>query len=650
MSFISISTKAYAEEEKLNKLNFTMTDDESEVLGRVIQDYDDAKVLKQKSLREFNDLSVENRQDEDQKTFNSYLPQKNESDEDAWKAQTRRPTTRNKVITVAAKITANILSPHVFAQNEDDEEDKDAGKVMETIMQWVNENSNYEKVFLNSVISMLVNPCAYVYVGYEEPKYADDIGYINKNIPVSEILLGSNYIEDIQDQPYIIRDRTIDYVTAKNKWGDVENFKYVKPGRELVFSTTDNEFYDREDNEQEDRQVNEVTYWNKSENLQITWVNGIPMTPMDNKMDRAKGKYSSHKYPFIKGGYELVDEGRFAYYKSLVFKLTPEQDVLDELYNMALDGTLLNNFPPVSLIGEDVVESSVIAPGAVTSFDDPNTKLDILGQRADVNGSWNAIGNLEASMSDASQGAVSPEGLPQMTAFQTAVVEENNRVQLGLFGKMITRLVKEWGELILEDIVVHLPIIDMQKLDAGNPLRYKTILINNIETNDTTKIQFRSDLPEENITPEEDLMLQMKLLTESKKKNQTIYNVNPKLFRELKYKVRISPDTLFKPTAGILRAFNLEGYDRMVNNPLIANDQESLLNVTKDMLVSVYKPNSVEKYVPKTQAIQQQLQAETQKQDQAARVPGSVNQIAEEAALTDKDVFNLEGGQAQAQT
>lgn len=637
MAFIGITNDKIVEEKKLALLQYDFTKEEREVLVNVMRDYNHAYSIKHQTFREFNDLSVLNRQIEDQKTFNAYIPPKKLDEDNYWKAQTKRPTTRNKVIFIAAKITASILAPHIFAQNEDDEEDKDAGKVMETIMQWVNENSNYETIFLNAVIAMLVNPCAYVYVDYTDD---EECGFVDYNVPVDEILLANNYIQDIQKQPFIIRDRKIDFVTAKEKWGKEENFQYVKPGIQLVFNGQNEQFYQEYDPSAEDRLVSEVIYWNKNENLEIVYLNGIPIKQGELPKKR--------KYPIVKSGYELIDEGQFTYYKSLVFKLAPEQRVLDEIYNLVLDGSFLSIMPSAAIFGEEIIDSNVVAPGSITTFTDPNTRMEVFTPKGDLSVGYNLINTIENSMTEASQSAASGAGLPNRTAYEVATLEENARVQLGLFGKMIAKFVKDWGELKLCDIVKHLTVGQVQELNTGSPLKYKTLLLNDENSDKTTKVEFRSDLPEEPITEEEELIMQLELLSEEKKKNQTIYKVNPALFRKLKYKIKVSPDTLFKPTGGILRAFNLEGYDRMINNPLIASDMNSLANVTRDMLVANYKPNSVDKYVPDPKVIQKQQQAKAQaEQAQAQQAESGMTESlgkvlgTQEQAVQGEKIFDM---------
>ena len=55
--------------------------------------------------------------------------------------------------------------------------------------------------------------------------------------------------------------------------------------------------------------------------------------------------------PFAKTIYEPINaDGNFFYGKSLVNKLGPDQEVIDVLYQMIIDGTYLNLFKPIASI------------------------------------------------------------------------------------------------------------------------------------------------------------------------------------------------------------------------------------------------------------------------------------------------------------
>ena len=616
MSLIAISKKNVAEEKKLQKMSYQPTEEEMGVLSRVNRDYIDALNLRSSSWREFNDVSVIDRQSADQMAFNAYVaPKAGTSDED-WKANTVRPVTRNKVIAIAAKVTSTLISPHVFAQNEKDEEDRLSGRVMEDMMQWSNDMAGYEDNFLKSVIGMLVNPAACVYTGYQDVKRKikdikpdgswawkevideDYSGFQDRVVPIDEIFLGNMYIQDIQRQPYVIRMRTIDFEVAKRKYGHLDNFKYVKPGMQAVTVQDETGFYQDQDDTLSSRLVYEFYYYNKNEDLELTYLGIVPMTDIDAPLKR-----KDKKYPFIWGGYEWVDEGQFAYYKSLVFKLANEQAVVDEMYNMVLDGTFLALMPPTAVFGEDMIDTNIVAPGNVVTFEDPNTKMETFAPRSDVNAGYQAMQSVEQSMAEGSQSSQSAGvGTPgEQTAFETATLEQNARTQLGLFGKMIAKFVKDWGELRMGDIIQHMTVATATEVSGEGALTFRNMLLKKDGEEQSTKIEFTPEVPEEAVSEEDAVIADLKRLERAVKNKQTIFQVNPKLFRELKFSVRVSPDVLFQPSGSIQRALNLQLYDRAVQHPL-ANQER----VFKELLIDQFKPGEADKFVAQQQPQQQQ--------------------------------------------
>ena len=92
-----------------------------EITKKVKQDYETGKLIMDRPYEEFNDLTLAQRQNKDQKAFNSYTEPRSTDPDESWKWKGVRPITRNKIISITAHITAQILIPNVFAQNNADE-------------------------------------------------------------------------------------------------------------------------------------------------------------------------------------------------------------------------------------------------------------------------------------------------------------------------------------------------------------------------------------------------------------------------------------------------------------------------------------------------------------------------------------------------
>lgn len=572
-----------------------------------------------RTRREFNDRTVQSEIDVNQRAFNSYVPPKSEDPDESWRAQTVRPVTRNKLISIAAHVTASILYPAAFAQDSNDEEDRLAGEVMRDLIEWNIDNSDYKKTFLNAVITALVDPAVIVEARFAEVKRTikdiqadgswkpkeviDDLlsGFQITVVPCNEILISNIKEPNIQKQRFVIRNRYIDYEEAKVVWGKSENFKYVLPGVRCVFDPATRGFYDIADDELKSYLVNEVTYYNRYKDLQLTFINGILVTDPEQPNTRL-----DKMYPFAKSGYEPLNNGIFFYYKSAANKLGSDQDIVDTLYNMILDGSFLALMPPAAIYGAEEFNSSVYIPGMVTSFRDPNTKFETIGPRADLRAGMESIQMVENSMSESSQDNLRSgmtQGGGDRTAREVMLLEKNAAIALGLFGKMIGFLVEDIGNLMVSDIIQHMTVAQVSEITGD--MKYRSfILPEKIMGGKTVSKSIQFVNPADNQPPvnrEEYMDKSFELLdTEGgPESDKRIFQVNPELFRERKYKIKVNVDELTPKSKALEKALSLEFYDRAIQNPLA--DQEA---VFKDM-ISVYKPGEADKFVAKQQPMPQ---------------------------------------------
>lgn len=589
------------------------------VTAEVLSDYLAGQEIQTRTREEFNGRSLLEEINANQKAFNSYVPPRSSDPEDSWRAQTVRPVTRNKLISIAAHVTAAILYPNVFAQNSEDDEDKDASIVMRDLIEWTIDNSNYEKSFIQAVISALVDPAIILEAQFLEVMRTVKIKSGEKNedgsykytkkqildevlsgfkafvLPCQHLLIANIYEPDIQRQRFLIKDRYIDYKEAKLIHGEHASFIYVKPGVVTVFDDVSRTFYDVVDEEAKSRLVKETTYYCRADDLELVFVNGILMCAPDAPLKR-----NDKLYPFAKSGYEPLNNGQFFYLKSAANKLGSDQELVDTLYNLILDGTFLQLMPPMALYGSEDINSSVTIPGMVTSFRDPNTKLENIGPRSDIRAGLETIGMVERSIAQSSQDDIRSGNAQSgdRTAREIVLLEKNAQIQLGLFGKMIGFLVKDFGYLMIGDILQHMTVAQLDEITGET--RYKSFLLHD-KMEDGQKITKKIKLAPElvgkaDIGAEEMRQMQYELLAQEggidgKKR---IYLVNPEMLPKLKYKVSVNVDEMNPKSKALERALGLEAYDRLIQNPLI--DQEA---VTRDFLIDSLRPGESDKYIKK---------------------------------------------------
>ena len=584
----------YLKKNNYSTESYQMTDKEKEVRMLVMKHFALGDITMQKPRVELNDLSVFNRMQIDQMSFNTYQPNNGEPPTgdiiNAWKSNAIRPIVRNKCISIAAHATARLLFPKVFAEDELSDDQQEAAQVMEDLMEWTGEQSNYSFYSLRRVLSALNDPASIGYTEYcqtyrkvkkvkENEKWVeadmldeDLSGFQDTTVPVDQLYIENFYEPDIQKQSWLIWRRVISFDLAKAKYGNADNFKFVRAGVQLVYNDANNSFYGIYDSNMRQEDVEEIVYWNKALDLKIIMVNGVLMTPCDNPNPR-----QDKLYPFDKFGYELINNRCF-YYKSLAFKMQQDANIINTLYPMIIDGTYLNLMPPMVNVGGEMITADVIVPGAVTTLADPNSDLRAIQTSNNLKAGMDTLFKVDESLNESSQEPIQQgqSAAGSQTAYEISRLEQNANTVLGLFIKMISDYVKQYGRLRLGDILQYLTIGDVDKITDNPKLVYKTFLMRNKQSGGSTKtrkIKLIQDLPESD-DEETNLNESFNTLKEEggEESKTELYKVNPEKFRDLKFMVAINPDVMNPRSEELENAYRLEAYDRAIQNPII--DQE----------------------------------------------------------------------------
>jgi len=565
----------------------------------VLKDFERSWANMSKPFTEFNNRSLLQEVSRNQKFFNTYQKERSDDPDYAWKSNAVNPATRNKVISIVAHITGAILYPNIYAQNDRQEEDKEAAKVMRDLMEWVVNNSKYGMTFLYAVISACVNPAVVVFTEYAEVirnikdlkedgswEYKEILdetlsGFIQSIVPCDELLIENYYEDDIQKQGNLIWRKVISYNTAKDMYSKYNNFKYVTAGIQVLYSEIQDTFYDKYNENDEEYLVERVWYWNKSRDEKLLFINGILMTKPD-----APNPRIDKLYPFAKTIYEPISaDARFFYGKSLTNKLATDQEVIDRLYQMIIDGTFLNLMPPVAVSGNDNIDSSVVIPGKITVLNQ-ETSINPINVGNNLTAGYNALVQIERTMTESSS-SVQQQGTSQrgsQTAYEISQLEQNARVMLGLFGKMIGFLVRDLGLLIGTDIIQHLTVGEMKNISGKDELVFKRFNLDKISKgkSKTRIIEFDENIPTE--MTDEELEKRSFDLMKEEGDNKEIIKVLPGIFRNRKFLYKIEADNLTVKSEALKKAFNLELYDRAIQNPIL--DQSA---ITRDFLLGSYE-------------------------------------------------------------
>lgn len=551
---------------------------------------------------EFNDLSTIGRMNVDQMLFNTYQPNNGEGYPgdaiQSWRSNAMRPIVRNKCVSIAAHATARLIFPKLFAYDQTSDEQKEAAQVMSDLMQWAADQSKYANYSLYRVITAMSDPASIGYTEYTENyrkvkrpdpenpgKWKEEVildetvsGFQDIVVPVDELYIENFYEPDIQKQAWLVWRKVISYSLAEAKYGSkYENFKkYVFPGVQTILNDANQSFYQVYDTNMRQDDVEEVIYWNRALDLKLIMVNGVLLTPHDNPNPR-----NDKLYPFDKFFYEIINNRCF-YGMSLAFKLMHDANIINTLYPMIIDGTYLSLMPPMIQKGGEIIGSDVIVPGAVTTLSDKDADLKAISLSTNLAAGMDSMFKVEESINQSSQNPLESGqniNMSSQTAYEISRLEANAATVLGLFVKMISQHVRDYGKLRLGDILQYMTIPEAASV-TGEALTYKTFLLPKSSSNNKTrKIVFDAMMEDSELSGEDQMAQSYGILDEQggEDSDLELYRANPELFRNLKYMITVDADVLNPRSEDLERAYGLELYDRLIGNPMA--DQEETLRL-----------------------------------------------------------------------
>jgi len=579
--------------EPLLTKKFNAPDQVKKLWEQVRDDYFMAYALQNRPFEEFDMMSLLQRMNLDQQTWGAFVGANYSGTDQTWRWQGRKNTARNKIIGILAHVVSAMLYPFVYAYNEDNEEDEMTARVMRILIENHLKKTNYEDKFLYMMCSALVNPAVFAQVecieAMQKINYRDANGKwmsdevideiltgIHLNlVPVDQMLLGDFYTPDIQNQPFIIRMRRVSYDEARNLYkgkyyyNGEDVFDYVRkgdmtssvPGAGRDYQTIYNIDWTMADQ----NFVQVLTAYYKANDLEVEFVGGVLMGNYDDvymtnpfKKRRittnSKGEYvTAPVYPFAKTGFEPIDPNRrFAYYKSASFKEFWDDASANRAFQLLHDGNYLGTFPPNMVTGVTNIESSIMVPGYTFGAPKDSTLTPAFQMRntqgltalLDINNS-----DMSLSTQDPLQSGVAQPGV---TATASLKAEQNARVIMTVFATMISSLVKEIGQLYIDDILLY---TTKGEIDATVPdnmkIKYRTIRAQTKEDgkdkNNIIKFESNMALPTFNKQKADDREWE---LYNKYGEDSYVWEVNPYKFSKSQFSVYVDPQTIISKSIG----------------------------------------------------------------------------------------------------
>jgi len=574
--------------------------DVKDITGFVQKDYGIGHEILHRPWQELNEMSVIDRMNRDQRTFNAFVDENIEDPNEAWKWRGTRSKARNKAIAMHAQLTAGYIIPMYMAQNEFSEEDRGFSEFMRDGVEWMVENSEYKNSFLSAVMGMLVNPVTYLgaeYVevrqtikekterGVEKKEILDEVlsGFRAPVYSADQILISNAYDQNVQRHRFHIKRRYVEWTTARARYGTHENWTYVKKGVRSIYSDDDGLFYDIKDADHP-HLVEEVIAMYRGDDTELRFVNGIYMgdakveeNPMTHRDNRGAPKYND--VPF---GYQRVNE-HFYFYKSLMNSMYWDNLLIDAQYELAMNRAFLDLAMPIAVTGQEKVDSDIIFPGSVAAFEESDTKVVPLLPQANLNNMFQAMAVTETSMEESSVTDQSAGQLPAASQKATAlaIAERNAKTMIQGVGKTLAESMVQYGGLMGDIFVNNFTVPQIEEL-AGDKsaLKYRTFILKNQAVNgrSTTKVlKLDQELLGKELTDEEFRRENLSLLEETGFPNNDtqLYRINPELFARMKYLVNIEPELMFQKNEEFIQAMSVQMYQLLRNDPLI--DPEELV-------------------------------------------------------------------------
>lgn len=590
--------------------------------GYVQKDYARGHDILTRSWIELNNRSVIDDQDRGKRTFNAFVDETIEDPATAWQWRGTRSKARNQAIAMHAQLTAGYIVPMFMAQNDDDEEDEDFSEMMRDSVDWLVHNSSYKESFVQAAMGMLVNPVTYMGAEWCEvyqkiktrtmegevitEEILDEVlsGFSAPVYSAEEVLISNPYEQNIQKHRFNIKRRNIEYQEAEAKYTDHDHWQFVRPGTKAIFDADQGAFYDVSDDDHP-HLVEEVIYQNRRDDTEVAFVGGIYMgdANVDANPMKHRDNRNAPKYNIVPFGYQRVNE-HFFYYKSLMAAQYWDNQLLDAQYQMGMNRTFLDANMPIAVSGTDKIDSEVVFPSSVVTFEDPNTKAVPLLPQANMAGIFTAMDKVESSMEEGSISGPTAGQMPAASQKATSVAITNKHAETLLkgVGANLAFSVVQYGDLMKDIVINHLVVPQVLEI-AGDAtkLKYPTLMLNKKMVNgkETSKIiRFEEQFLGRKYTKKQQERISMRLLEEvgypHNKKH--IYLVNPELFSRYKYLTKVEPEKMFPENEEFRQAILSQVYAQFAENPYI-----SLEALTRKTLYAFFRSESEELMKPADQ-------------------------------------------------
>lgn len=369
------------ENETLSPPENTNSPTEQQEVLRLMEEVREMYELQTRKWREFNDRTILEYEDDNQKRINNYVEPRSD-DIDDWQTRGYEGITREKMFAFVSKVAMNRPDYKFKATDKTGFIDKVVSEVVKDIYDytWQFEDPVGVQFFLDAW-SAAGSGTVIRYEGVEqteeiledfesydvttgeikgltERSVKSDINCKAERIPLREFLISNYYEPDIQKQSAVARVKDMSCEEFRAQYGHFKHAPAVPDMNQLKEQFGDGFFPGQWDSVPTDR-VQVIHIWENGKRKRYSIIaNGILI--MATPIPRKDGKL-----PFTRGICKPFADSRFFFGKALPDEIASDQDVYNAFKNMVIDRSILYVQRP--LIGSNLseIENEVFKPNGI---------------------------------------------------------------------------------------------------------------------------------------------------------------------------------------------------------------------------------------------------------------------------------------------
>lgn len=310
-----------------------------------------------------------------------------------------------------------------------------------------------------------------------DTKIKDAFSRPSRNIiPGVNVYLGSMEKYDIGEQPFIFTVDKIPYQEAEMMFGTWDRWENVPKSKVSFEDVESTSFINWRLLEEDKDMVEIVRYQDKWNNEYAILLNGVLMTPAGLPLP-----WGYENYNIAQQNLEPINT-KFAYGKSLVFRIRNKVAILDELMKLSVLKTQKSFAPPRYNISGRIVSSKVFMPGKINHGLAPNTLPPIEGENTGVNQAEMAMieaitGSIDSETTSPIFQGQQPSGNPTATEIVELQRQAKQMLGLTIFAVSMLEWKLEW--LRLQNLIANWfnpdKVVDAMRNEVKNKYRETSV-------------------------------------------------------------------------------------------------------------------------------------------------------------------------------